>query len=96
MVLPLFGKVDMETGCNVEISAFEQAFLKKKCVGAFKRVGAATKDDVTCACLQDAQVMQSISDGDKEVVLLHHAIKKANNNAFHYLNHVGTMLNIFR
>jgi hypothetical protein len=40
--LPLFGGVDTETGCNIEVSAFEQAFLKKKCVRAFEWVGAAT------------------------------------------------------
>jgi hypothetical protein len=63
--------------------------MKKNCVRAFKRVGAATKDGVTCACQQDAQVMQSIIDGDKEKVLLHHAVLTANNNAVRYLNQAG-------
>ncbi len=30
--LPLFGGVDTKTSCNIEVSAFEQAFSKLKCV----------------------------------------------------------------
>ncbi len=30
--LPLFGGIDTETSCNIEVSAFEQAFSKSKCV----------------------------------------------------------------
>jgi hypothetical protein len=73
--LPLFGGVDTENGCNIEVSAFDQAFGKKKCVQEFKRVGAVTKDGITCARLKDMQVMQSIGDGNKETVLLHHAVQ---------------------
>jgi hypothetical protein len=62
----LFGGIDTETSCNIEVSAFEQAFSKSKYVLAFERIGAATKDGVTRACLQDMQVMRSIGDGDDE------------------------------
>ena len=30
--LPLFGGINTETSCNIENSAFEQAFSKSKCV----------------------------------------------------------------
>jgi hypothetical protein len=87
--LPLFGGVDTETGCNFAVSAFDQALAKKECVWAFKMVGAATRDNITCACLKVMQVMQSIGDGDEETVLLHHAVQTANNNEVHCLNQAG-------
>ena len=62
--LPLFGGIDTETSCNIEVSVFEKAFSNSKCVLALERIGAATKDGVTHACLQDRQVMRSIGDGD--------------------------------
>ena len=85
MGLPLFGGIDTETSCNIEVSAFEQAFSKSKYVLAFERIGAATKDGVTRACLQDMQVMRSIGDGDGESDMLQHAVQTANNTAVYHL-----------
>ncbi len=53
--LPLFGGIDTDSECHVEVSAFEQELSKQKCVALFERIGAATKDGVTCACLQDSR-----------------------------------------
>ncbi len=85
--LPLFRGVDTDSECHVEVSAFEQGFSKQKCVALFERIGAATKDGVTCACLQNKQVMIAIRDGNEETDMLHHAVQTANNNAVHQLIH---------
>ena len=87
--LPLFGGIDTETLCNIEVSVFEQAISKSKCVLAFERVGAATNDRVTRACLQDMQVIQSIGDGDNETDILLHAVQTANNTAVCHLIQAG-------
>jgi hypothetical protein len=87
--LPLFGGINADSECCIEVSEFEQAFSKQKCVALFKRVGAATKDGVTRACLQDKQVMMAIGDGNEEADMLHHAVQTANNNAVHQLIQAG-------
>ena len=84
--LPLFGGVDNETDCNIEVSAFKMTFLSAKCVRTFERVGAATKDGVICACLQDMQVRRSIGDGDEETDTMHHAVQEVNSTAVLHLN----------
>jgi hypothetical protein len=62
---------------------------KSKCVLAFERIGAATKDGVTCACLQDMQGIRSIGDGDDESDMLQHAVQTANNTAVYHLIQAG-------
>jgi hypothetical protein len=61
--LPLFGGIDRDTGCDVEIGAFQRAFTPSQCVAAWGKVGAATEDGVTRACLSDPQVMKELGDG---------------------------------
>ena len=71
--LPAFGGIDHESGYNVEVSAFEQGFSRKKCLGSWRKVGAATDQGVTRACLSNKQVMRLIGDGDnndKDVSIL--------------------------
>jgi hypothetical protein len=87
--LPLFGGINTDPECHVEVSAFEQGFSKQKCVALFERIGAVTKDGVTYACLQDKQVMIAIGDGNEETDMLHHAVQTANNNAVHQLIQAG-------
>jgi hypothetical protein len=87
--LPLFGGFDADSECHVDVSAFEQAFSRQKCVASFERIGAATKDCVTRACLQDKQVMTAIGDGPEETDMLHLAVQTANNNAVHQLIQAG-------
>ena len=89
MGLPRFGGFNVESQCHIEDSAFEVAFSKQKCVGSFERVGAATKDGVTRACLQDKQVMIAIGNGNEERDMLLHAVQTANNNAVHQLIQAG-------
>ena len=73
------------------------AFLNANCVCAFKRVGAATKDGVTCACLQDMQVRQSIGGGDKKTDAMHIAVQEANSTPVSSVSiKLGMMPNIFR
>jgi hypothetical protein len=67
----------------------QQGFSKQKCVASFERIGAATKDGVTRACLQDKQVMIAIRDGDEETDMFHHAVQTANKNAVHQLIQAG-------
>jgi xanthine/CO dehydrogenase XdhC/CoxF family maturation factor len=55
----------------------------------FERIGAATKDGVTRACLQDMQVMRSIGDGDDESDMLQHAVQTGNNTAVYHLIQAG-------
>ena len=55
----------------------------------FERIGAATKDGVTRACLQDMQVMRSIGTGADESDMLQHAVQTANNTAVYHLIQAG-------
>jgi hypothetical protein len=45
--LPLFGGVDRETGVEVETGAFQKALVPSRCLAAWRKVGAATKDGIT-------------------------------------------------
>ncbi len=88
--LPMFGGIDCDTDYNVEVSAFEEGFSREKCVGAWRKVGAATEQGVTCACLLNKQIMQSVGNGaDNETIFLYYSIQTANNNAVYALNQVG-------
>jgi hypothetical protein len=56
--LPMFGGINCDTNYNVEVSAFEKAFSREKCVSAWRKVGgAAMEQGITCACLTNTQVM---------------------------------------
>jgi hypothetical protein len=55
--LPLFVGVDWETGLKMETGAIEKAFVPSWCITALRKVGAATEDGITPACLDDPQVM---------------------------------------
>ena len=52
----IFGGIDPETGCNYK-NAFEAAFSKKKCLEAWKKVGAAP---LTRACLCGTKVRHEV------------------------------------
>ena len=42
--LPLFGGIDPDTGCHIEVGAFKEGFKPKRCLGAWSRIGAATRN----------------------------------------------------
>ena len=42
--LPLFGGADRDTQYHVEVGAFQKAFVRSKCLAAYKKVGAATPE----------------------------------------------------
>jgi hypothetical protein len=89
--LPTFGGIDRDTGYNVEVSAFEQGFSREKCLASWRKVGAATDQGVTRACLNSKQVMRLIGDGgdDNDETLLRHSVQVANDNAIYALNQAG-------
>jgi hypothetical protein len=89
--LPTFGGIDRDTGYNVEVSAFEQGFSREKCLASWRKVGAATDQGVTRACLNSKQVMRLIGDGgdDNNETLLRHSVQVANDNAIYALNQAG-------
>jgi hypothetical protein len=88
--LPMFGRIDCDTNYNVEVSAFEKAFLREKCLSTWRKIGAATEQGVTRACLLNTQVMQSVDNiADYETTFLHYSIQTANNNAVYALNQAG-------
>jgi hypothetical protein len=88
--LPLFGGVDRDTQYQVEVGAFQKAFVRSKCLAAWKKVGAATPEGVTRACLDNPQVLRNISndDGDDDSMLMW-AIQAANDRAIHALKQAG-------
>jgi hypothetical protein len=61
--LPLFRGIDWETRVEVETGAFQKAFVPSHCLAAWRKVGAATEDGITRACLNNLQVMKEIRDG---------------------------------
>ena len=88
--LPLFGGVDPDTQYHVEVGAFQKAFVRSKCLAAYKKVGAATPDGVTHACLNNPQVLQNLSkDDDDDNAMLKWAIQAVNDRAIHALKHAG-------
>jgi hypothetical protein len=86
--LPLFGGVDSETGVEIKRSAFAAGFSKEKCLRAWAKVGAATPDGVTCACLKDRQVLCAVGD-DAETGESFRNIQAANDHAVHALSLAG-------
>jgi hypothetical protein len=87
--LPLFGGVDRETQFNVEVGAFQKAFVRSKCLTAYKN-GAATPEGVTRACLNNPQVLRNISNnGNDDITQLHWSIQAANDRAIHALKQAG-------
>jgi hypothetical protein len=88
--LPLFVGVDRETQFNVEVGAFQKAFVRLKYLVAYKKVGAAMPEGVTRACLNNPQVLQNISNnGDDDITQLHWSIQAANDRAIHALKQAG-------
>ena len=65
--LPLFGSIDWETGVEGDMGAFQKAFVPLHCLAAWWKVGAATVDGITHACLNNPQVMKDIDDGKERM-----------------------------
>jgi hypothetical protein len=86
--LPLFGGVDIETGVCVTCSAFKVGFSKMKCLCTWEKVGAATANELTRACLHDQQVLQQIGENDG-ISTVYCIVQEANNNAIHALLWAG-------
>ena len=86
--LPLFGGIDSETCIRVATSAFQKGFVRSRCLAAWKKVGAATEDGITRACLSNPQVLKEIGDNE-DTDRLYYAIQKANDLAVHALNIAG-------
>jgi hypothetical protein len=61
--LTTFGSVDLTSGHEVKISAFEKGFSKEGCLSAWAKVGAAP---LSMKCLEDEKVRKSTGDGDEE------------------------------
>jgi hypothetical protein len=76
--LPLFCGVDQETGLKVETGAFQKAFVPLRCIAAWRKVGAATENEITRACLDNPQVSKEIGDGNKDMDQIYLAIQTAN------------------
>jgi hypothetical protein len=88
MGLPLFGGVDSETGVCVTCSAFKAGFFKAKCLCTWEKVGAATVNGVTCACLLDQQVLMQVGDND-DIDAVYCIVQEANDNAIHAMSWAG-------
>ncbi len=88
--MPLFGRVDRDTQFNVEVGAFQKTFVRSKCLAAYKKVGAAMPERITCACLNNPQVLRNISnDGDDDITKLQRSIQAANDRAIYALKQAG-------
>ena len=87
--LLLFGGVDCETKFNVEVGAFQKAFVRPKCLAAYKKVGAATPEGVTRACLDNPQVLRSSDNNNNNIGELNWSIQNANELAIHALTQAG-------
>ncbi len=87
--LPIFGGTDKETGFHVEVSAFQRGFNRRACISAWEKIGAATRDCITRACLNDPEVMVNIGDGSDEVDRRNRAIQEVNDLAVNALNSAG-------
>ncbi len=73
---------------QVDLGAFQKGFARSRCLAAWKKVGAATPEGVTRACLDDVQVLKSLGDGDN-IDQLHWSIQAANDIAIHALTQGG-------
>ena len=67
---------------HVDLGSFQKGFACSKCLPAWKKVGAATPEGITGACLNDAQVLKLLSDDD-DTDQLHWSIQAANDLAIH-------------
>ena len=75
--LPLFGGIDRDTGINVVTDAFQKAFVPSRCLAARRKVGAATEDVITRACLNNPQVLKEFG-GSKDRNQLYYSIQTEN------------------
>ena len=73
---------------QVDLGAFLKGFAWSRCLAAWKKVGAATPEGVTRACLDDAQVPKLLGDGN-DIDQLHWSIQAANDIAIHALTQGG-------
>jgi hypothetical protein len=87
--LPLFGGVDQETSLELVTGAFQKAFVPSQCISAWRKVGAAMEDGITCACLNNLQVLKEIGHGNKETDQVYLAIQTANDLAIRALMMAG-------
>jgi hypothetical protein len=81
--------VNRKTNLQLELAAFQKGFTRAKCFAAWKKVGTATPKGVTRTCLNDNQVMMSITGNDEEDRKMHWSIQNANDLAFHALTQGG-------
>jgi hypothetical protein len=87
--LPLFGGVDSDTGVKVATGAFQHAFVRSRCLAAWRKVGAVAEDGrITRACLNNPQVLTELGD-DKDMDLLYYAVQNANDIAVLSLHNAG-------
>jgi hypothetical protein len=89
--LLLFRGVDQETGYKVEVAdgALQKGFRKERCLAAWKKVGAASEDElITWACLEDPKVLPDLGD-DGNTNQAYWAVQTANNNAIAALKQAG-------
>ena len=72
------------------MGAFQKVFIRSKCLEAYKKVGAATPEGITRACLNNPQVLRKIiDDGDDDITKLQWSIQAANNQAIYVLKQAG-------
>ena len=78
------GGVDLDMGLALE-SAFDLGFSCQRCLDSWTKIGAITP--LTCKCLDDPQLRQSI-DIDMKYALLVNSIQEANEYAMYALSEV--------
>jgi hypothetical protein len=65
--LPLFGGVDRDTECEVQVGAFNKGFNREWCLAAWSKISTATKEGkITRNCLSGKQVLKFLGDGDED------------------------------
>ena len=62
----------------MESGAFQKGFSKRRCLSAWKKIGAATKEEITHECLSDMQVLKTSLGVDDEDDESNQTIQKAN------------------
>ncbi len=73
--LIVFGGKDPVSSCIVCESAFDEAFLKEKCLSAWENVGAAP---FTQKCFKSKQVRHEFWDSDNKVNAMIKSMKESN------------------
>ena len=72
------------------MGAFQKVFIRSKCLEAYKKVGAATPEGITRACLNNPQVLRNISDdGNDDTTKRKWSIQAANDRAIYALKQAG-------